>query len=180
MRLFVSVDFTEEIIKEVQAWFPELKGWKKVRNHQIHLTLAFLGECTDEQLSIIHQELSKIKFEAFTVTIQGLSAFPNEKFPRVIWAGIEPEPELMQLQAKVYNRLQDYINTKNSHTYIPHLTLARKKSRRGKSQTAKQFLNTDTPVLKMIVKEFNLKKSILKSTGSEHEILHRYNATSKR
>lgn len=178
MRLFVSIDLPDKIIEEVRTWLPERKGWKKVQHHQMHLTLAFLGECQDEELSNIHYALAQIEFKAFDTTISGLSAFPSESAPRIIWAWVEPVQELMKLQEMVSGQVQHYMKSNRSHSYIPHLTLARKKSRKKINHGIKQHLQRNTPVLRASIKEFNLKKSILKPTGSEHQILYRYSAAS--
>lgn len=178
MRLFVSIDFPDDILKEVRSWVPEQKGWRKVGNHQMHLTLAFLGECSEEEKEEIHKRLSEIEFPAFTITVNGLGAFPNESSPRVIWAGIELNDELMNLQKEISDRLEAYIKSKDAHSYVPHITIARKKSRKGINHIVKQNLKSETPVLDVYIDAYNLKQSVLKSTGSEHEILHLYSARS--
>lgn len=177
MRLFVSIDFPVNILEQVRSWLPDQKGWEKVKKHQMHLTLAFLGDCSEGEQAEIHRRLSEIEFRAFTSTISGISAFPGESAPRVIWAAVQPDHELMNLQGKISGKLKDFMKSKETQSYIPHITLARKKSRKGINQIVKQNLQRDTPVLNTYIEAFNLKQSILKSSGSEHHILHRYAAT---
>lgn len=176
MRLFISIDFPDDVLAEIQSWLPEQKAWKKAKNHQMHLTLAFLGECTDAEKEAIHQKLSAIEFKPFLVTISGLSAFPNESAPRIIWAGVQPTDSLMSLQKEISVQLQDFIKSKKEHSYIPHITLARKKSPKGINHIVKQNLKQETADLDVKVDAFHLKESILKPSGSEHQILHQYKA----
>ncbi|MDX1640374.1 MAG: RNA 2',3'-cyclic phosphodiesterase [Balneolaceae bacterium] len=178
MRLFISIDFPDDILGEVRSWLPEQKGWKKVKNHQMHLTLAFLGDCSGQEKEEIHSVLSEIDFSPFKIAISGLGAFPNESSPRIIWAGIEPTDPLMSLQEEISERLQDFIKSKESHSYIPHITLARKKSRKGINHVVKQNLKRKTTEIELFIDSFHLKESILKSSGSEHHILHTYQAKS--
>lgn len=174
MRLFVSIDLPEEVLKEIQSWLPEQEGWKKASIHQMHLTLVFLGNCSEREKEEIHKKLSEIKFTPFEMVIEGVGAFPNESSPRIIWAGVNQSEELMDLQGRISDLLADHIKSKHTHSYIPHITLARKKSRKRINHTVKQTLQKETGKLVLNVESFQLKQSILKSSGSEHRVLYRY------
>lgn len=176
MRLFISIDFPDDVLTQIRSWIPKMKGWKKASKDQLHLTLAFLGECSEEEKDEIHKLLSDISFSPFTVTISGLGAFPNESSPRIIWTGFEHNEELLKLQEKISAQLKGFMKSKESHVYIPHITLSRKKSKKAINHDAKQNLKNETPDLNVYVEAFNLKKSILKPEGSEHHILYRYEA----
>ncbi len=177
MRLFVSIDFPEDVREELRSWIPELKGWKKVSQDQIHMTLVFLGECSNDQKKEIHSKLSDIQFPDFSLSISGMGAFPNEKRPRIIWAGTSKNEELMNLQEAVSEKLDEYLRPNKHKEFIPHITLARKKSRRI-NQEASKALNRQTETLDLLIERFHLKESILKPGGSEHHILHTYQAGS--
>lgn len=174
MRLFVSIDFPKNVLNEIHSWIPDQKEWKKVAIHQMHLTLVFLGDCSEDEKEEIHKKLSTIEFTPFEVAIEGLGAFPNESAPRIIWAGVRQNDALMNLQARIFGRLKDHIKSKHSDSYIPHITLARKKSRKGNGQIIKKNLQKNTGSLTKNVESFQLKQSILKSSGSEHKTLHTY------
>lgn len=174
MRLFVSIGFPERILEKVHSWILEQKGWKKAHMHQMHLTLVFLGDCSEGEKKEIHKKLAEVEFTPFELTINGLGAFPNESSPRIIWAGVRQNDQLLNLQQRISESLKDHIKSKHSKPYIPHITLARKKSRMGINHTVKKNLQKETEKLVFKVESFQLKKSILKSTGSEHHIIHRY------
>lgn len=179
MRLFISIDFPENILEEVCSWIQEPKGWRKVGYHQMHLTLVFLGDCSEQKKNEIHKKLSGIEFSAFSIKISGLGAFPNENSPRIIWAGIQPNDDLLNLQKQISDRLEKYIKSKESHSFVPHLTLARKKSRKGNASIVKQNPEQKTTDLEVNVQSFHLKESILKPSGSKHHILYTYQARPK-
>lgn len=174
MRLFVSIDFPETILKEIYTWIPNHKGWKKSSIHQMHLTLVFLGNCTEREKDEIDKQLSQIDFEPFDIVLEGLGAFPNESSPRIMWAGVQENKKLQHLQQRIFDRLEDYLKSTHTDAYIPHITLARKKSRKGVDYQVKQNLGKKTSELRTKVESFQLKRSILKQTGSEHEILKSY------
>lgn len=178
MRLFTSIDFPDDILEEVRSWIPDIKGWRKLPLAQLHLTLVFLGECSEKEKKEIHLKLSEIDFSAFTITISGIGAFPNESVPRIMWAEIQQHDELMNLQQKISDQLQDYIKSNDAHPFVPHITLARKKSGKRMNQDVKQNLQNETKDLNVYIDSYHLKKSILKSAGSEHHILHQYGAVS--
>lgn len=174
MRLFVSIDFPESIFETIHDWIPDQKGWKKTTIHQMHLTLVFLGDCSEEEKEEIHKKLSETKFIPFEMIIEGLGAFPNESAPRIIWAGVRQNAALMNLQETISDRLKGHLKSKHTDSYIPHITLARKKSRKGINPIEKKNLQKETVHLVENVESFQLKQSILKSSGSEHRILYRY------
>lgn len=178
MRLFISIDFPENVLEEVRSWVQEQKGWRKVGYHQMHLTLAFLGDCSEQEKKEIHKKLSGIEFRAFSITISGLGAFPNKSSPRIIWAGIQPNDDLLNLQKEISDRLEKYIESKEAYSFVPHITLARIKSRKGSTSVVKQNLEQRTTDLEVNVQSFHLKESILKPSGSEHHILYTYQCQS--
>lgn len=174
MRLFVSIDFPEDMQEKIHSWIPEQKGWKKTLIQQLHLTLVFLGDCSEREKEEVQEKLSEIEFTPFEMVIEGLGAFPNESSPRIIWAGVRQNDFLMDLQVRISDRLKDHIKSKHTNSYIPHITLARKKSRKGINQNKKKNLEAETESLVTKVDSFQLKQSILKSSGSEHRVLYRY------
>lgn len=174
MRLFVSIDFPESTREEILSWIPDQEGWKKVSINQLHLTLMFLGECSEAEKDEIHRKLSEIEFTPFNLKISGLGTFPNESSPRIIWAGVTKNESIINLQKRISTRLEDHIKSKNTNSYIPHITLARKKSRKSVNRVKKMNLQQETRQLVETVYSFQLKQSFLKSSGSEHQTLHRY------
>ena len=174
MRLFISIDFPENILHQIQTWFPNQKGWKNTSIHQMHLTLVFLGECSEKEKEEIHKILSQIEFQPFELIIHGLGAFPNTSSPRIIWAGIEQNEDLLKLQQEITESLREFTKSKKSDSYVPHITIARKKSRSRFSSNQQSYLQKETGELLVSVHSFQLKESILHSSGSEHQVLHRY------
>jgi 2'-5' RNA ligase len=174
MRLFVSIDFLESTREKIHSWIPELKGWKKTSLQQLHLTLVFLGDCSFEEKQEIHEKLIEIEFTPFEVVIEGLGVFPNKSAPRVLWAAVRQNDMLLKLQEIISDRLKGHIKSKRIDSYIPHITLARKKSGKSNTYIMQKILQKETGYLVENVVSFQLKQSILKSSGTEYQTLHTY------
>ncbi|RMF05158.1 RNA 2',3'-cyclic phosphodiesterase [Candidatus Woesearchaeota archaeon] len=119
MRLFIAIEVAGEaarILKEVQESLPP--SVKKTK--EFHITLKFLGET--ESWQDIDKSMRNLEFEKFSITINDIGAFPNQKFPRVIWAGISESKELLNLKRDVDSLIRNFKDDKPFH---PHITLAR-------------------------------------------------------
>lgn len=172
MRLFVSIDLPGKAQKELAARVPELPGLRRTGSGQIHLTLFFLGECSDDEKDEIVDLLDDIPFEPFGLKIRGTGAFPNKEKPRVIWAGVEKSDSLMKLQKKIQDAVTQFNPEAAGRSYTPHITLARVKGSFNPRQNPGIFDKYET--ISFPVNHFSLKKSILKPEGSVHEIVRMF------
>jgi 2'-5' RNA ligase len=113
---------------------------KLVEPQNIHVTIRFLGNITLETTEKIFDEMKQIQFTPFNVQIKGLGAFPNPRYPRVVWAGITQGAEQLQ---SVFSQLEPKLRglgfTPDTRGFSPHLTIARVRSSRNKQQLA-EFL----------------------------------------
>src|SRR5712692_4969403 len=125
--------FLSEIIHRAEQDLPDLR-W--VNPAGIHLTLAFLGELTDEQLAaaIGASEKAAQKATPFEYRLKGLGIFGSTSQPRVIWMGIEDLPSgqiqgspLQQLHRVLTKELELRGFVTEKRPFSPHLTLARNK-----------------------------------------------------
>ena len=70
MRIFISVEFPEEIKKELMLIQKEIDKLGLIRGkftepENIHLTLKFLGEISDSELRAVKDKLSNLDFSNF-------------------------------------------------------------------------------------------------------------------
>ena len=131
MRTFVAVEITDsrvlDSIKKIQS---EIKiGAKPIEINNLHFTLMFLGEITEEMEQKIKNQLSTIEFFPFEISFKGLGAFPKPKFPRVIWIGLEKGgDELVELARNVENKLGTF-GFRTDNPFKPHVTIFRMRNR---------------------------------------------------
>src|SRR5260370_8337175 len=99
--------FLSEIIHSAEQDLPDLR-W--VNRAGIDLTLAFLGELTDEQLAAAIQasEVATQKATPFVYRLKGLGVFGSLQQPRVIWVGVEDQPS-GQIQGYPLQRLHSIL-----------------------------------------------------------------------
>lgn len=132
-RTFLAVDIGDAIRKRVAAVQAELAATgaivKWVEPASYHVTLHFLGELDDRDLAQVCRATMKetAKIESFRMSIAGLGAFPNERRPKILWAGIDEGTEnLVSLFTAIEAPLADLgIYRKEDRPYTPHLTLGR-------------------------------------------------------
>lgn len=101
---------------------------KWVEPQNLHLTLKFLGDAEDSRLAALTEALRAAvrPHLPFTITIQGIGAFPNAQHPRIIWVGIaEGAPALIALAASVDRACAKLGFPKDVRPFAPHLTIGR-------------------------------------------------------
>ncbi len=176
MRLFIAFDVPEDVsssLSEVQTRI--VFGGKCTKPKEFHLTLKFLGEVEKERLSILIDELSKIIFTPFEVSLSEIGVFPNVSDPRVLWAGLEPQDTICALQQQVDSATQK-LGFAHDKRFHPHLTLARIKSVNDKGSFAQMIDTLKIEPLKFQVSSFKLIRSTLTPEGPKYGVLDKFNA----
>lgn len=136
MRLFVALEIpgdTREALGEMMAQLaPLCRGARWSRPEGMHLTLKFIGEVSSEKAAKIRAQLRAAgHFSPVGIAFRGAGFFPNERHPRVFWAGVEAGPALASLAAAIEQRLEILGIARETREFRPHLTLARFKSEEG-------------------------------------------------
>jgi 2'-5' RNA ligase len=180
MRAFVAIDLPLEIQAALalqQAAFraacPDAR-W--TRPDGTHLTLKFLGEISDEQVSHVSAALSSLpSFSPFAVEVKRFGFFPDARRPSVFWAGIEAPQDLGELARRVEDSMEKLGFARERRAFSPHLTLARFKVPR--SQPELRILveqQANTSLGRFEVSEFFLFESKLSPHGAEYRKVARF------
>ena len=155
-------------------------GMRWVDPSGIHLTLKFLGDVEPGQVDHI---LAAIRTSAgsvtpFCINLTGLGIFPNEKKPRVVWAGIQGDLDsLGELQGRIERASWGLGFAREKWPFSPHLTLGRVKDqisdaeRRQVGAVAHSLsLSTDEPwtvdAVHLIRSQLNPSGAIYSTLGS--------------
>jgi len=135
MRCFIAIDIDEKIrnaIADLQKQLASKVDVKKgdlkwVEPNNIHLTLKFLGEITDEQVAEV-SEIAKTVAQAhqkFNLEIESVGSFGGRS-AKVIWVGAgRGADELMALQKDLDDLLAQAGYPKEEREFSAHLTLCR-------------------------------------------------------
>ena len=174
MRLFVAMDIPEEVRAAVAVLVERLRPssrdahWARIEG--LHVTLKFIGEIPEEKLGPIVSALKDVVFaKPIAFRFRGLGFFPNERRPRVLWAGIDSGPELAALAAAVETALIPLGIAREDRAFSPHLTLARFDSPRNLERLHTAIEAAGPLEFGItIAKEFHLYQSILKRGGAEY------------
>ena len=174
MRLFVALDVPAEVRISLGAVIARLekvgRGARWVRVEGIHLTLKFIGEMPDETVPAIDQALREVRLPSpVEAQFRGVGFFPNERHPRVCWAGVEGSPNLGELAAQVDMRLEKFGVERETKAFRPHLTLARFKSDDGLTRLLEEIRKIEHAEFgAMLAREFYLFRSELRPGGARY------------
>ena len=170
MRLFVAIDFEElsGYFRQLQEQIPEVKVTKPKK---FHLTLKFLGEVSDDKVDDAREKLKSVKFSPFKLKLGGTGVFPNEKFIKVLWVGMEDGEKVNALQRDIEAALEGMFEKDSK--FHPHVTLARIKFIESdkKEDFVKAVKAIKIEPKEVEVKNFKLVKSTLTKQGPEYEDL---------
>ena len=171
MRVFLAIEIDEKLldkISDVQKQFMECEApVKYVETENLHCTLKFFGEINDNKLNDIVEAIdNKIKnHEPFKVSIKKSGVFPNERYIKVLWLGMEDVEPFSNLQKDLD---EDFVKMgfKKEKSYVPHLTLGRVKGAKNKAALLSKLKDLeDVEIGEMDIKKIVLKKSELSPQG---------------
>ena len=154
-RIFIAINLPEDVKKKLadyQLKWPELPArWTKKEN--LHITLEFLGETTDEELLEILKNTKETaeKHKPFSVNFKKIIYGPPRGVPRMIWATGE--------KIKEFN-------------FSPHITLARLKTWEFNKMEPEEKPEINEEInLTFEVNSIEVMESDLKRGGPEYIIL---------
>ncbi|MGY5143451.1 MAG: RNA 2',3'-cyclic phosphodiesterase [Candidatus Nitrosopumilus sp. bin_32a] len=178
MRAFVAIEITNnDIINSIKKFQKEINiDAKPVELANMHFTLQFLGEISDEIAQKVSQSLKTIEFSSFDVNLKEIGAFPKPKFPRVVWIGTDEigGNMLIQLSKKVEKVLEP-LGFFLDKPFKPHITVFRIKKKIGDiSGELKNYKMTNFGIQK--ISNIKLKKSVLTTSGPIYSDLVEVNA----
>ena len=178
IRAFIAVELPAELKRELAELEAQLKKnsppvVKWVDPNNIHITLKFLGEISEdsiEELMLAIEEAAQ-GILPFQLEVRGVGAFPNLERPQVLWTGVKGELEkIAQLQERIESNTEQLGFPRESRAFSPHLTLGRvrnearpnERHRLGKLLTDTSFTATNN----IDVHAVDLMRSHLTPTGA--------------
>ncbi|WP_150524220.1 RNA 2',3'-cyclic phosphodiesterase [Roseibium sediminis] len=123
-RLFTGLEIPAQTGLMLSMLRGGLRGARWIDPEYYHITLRFIGDIDDRTADEVAEALDKIRRSAITIHLDGLGSFGNGK-PHAVWARVEPNAELRELQAEQERIFQRLHLPPDRRKYIPHVTLAR-------------------------------------------------------
>jgi len=128
MRLFIAVNFNDDTKNNLLALRDELRTNSARGNftlpENIHITLAFLGECNAKQVETIKSVMDATSFKPFDLIIERIGRFKRGG-DDIWWAGVREDNTLLDLQRNLNNKLCAEGFQLDNRKYSPHITLGR-------------------------------------------------------
>ena len=167
MRTFVAAEISDEkVLDSIAKLQSEIKiNAKPVSKENIHFTLLFLGEISDEMANKVMELLSTVSFNPIEMNLAEVGAFPNARVPRVVWIGVDQDAakNLSELAKQVEEKLAP-LGFRSDKPFKPHLTIFRIKERRNDISSELSKFKT-VSVGRQVISELKFKKSILTPEG---------------
>ena len=133
IRVFIAVPipssaklFLSKVIEGLSGKIPNGVRW--VNPDGIHVTIKFLGDTAPGRVAGITEAMGRAAAQVspFQIRLWGLGTFPNQKRPRVLWAGVDGDvARLAELQKITESELVALGYPRDKRSFNPHLTLGR-------------------------------------------------------
>ncbi len=128
MRLFFALTF-DDATKNELVFYQDLVRANDMKGHNtrkenFHITLGFIGECTENEKQTLVTILYQLKTSCDSLRIDRLGSF-NQKRSHLLWLGMAQNRPLMRLKRELDAKLVAKNFIVESRNFIPHITLFR-------------------------------------------------------
>ena len=158
MRLFIAIEFDEEILQALTKLQSEWKvlgvrgNFTPVQN--LHLTLAFIGEYGNP--NAVLEAMNSVSFAPFSINLDGIGTFRD-----IYWAGIAANDALSNYVRRLRRALAENNIPYDRKKFSPHITLVR----RTEFNRSIEDLLKNPPAGEMEVKSVSLMSSTRGKSG---------------
>jgi 2'-5' RNA ligase len=155
-----------------------------VRPEGIHLTLKFLGSVDEAREAELRAALARAAgreggpagaARGVPLHVEGFGVFPDFRRPRVVWAGVAPDPALELLQHRVEQVFAPLAFATEARAFRPHVTLGRA----GREARPRDFTGLEGALATLafaataVVLDVDLMQSTLQSSRVVYQVQHR-------
>lgn len=128
MCLFIAINFTDSTRQRLFSLCDELRLHSEQGRfcvpENLHLTLAFLGECNATQVITVKSVMDTIPFRPFGLTVERIGRFKRGNGD-TWWAGLRASEPLSNLQSVLSGKLIAKGFSLEDRKYKPHITFGR-------------------------------------------------------
>lgn len=186
IRSFLAFEMPVKIKEIVSRTLKEMKKlpldvrWVKADN--IHITVVFMGNISEDYLMPIGEAVSKIckRYGPFDVTLTGSGIFGSLRNPRVLWIGLDGDlTRLSYFRNSLQKNLKPFGIKEEKRRFKPHLTLGRFRKGSGSivnmDELLSEYQNVTSPTC--TVEELILFRSELRPAGAIYSRLETWPLT---
>ena len=182
VRCFLAIDAPGDVrrllVRVQEALRRADADVKWVEEENLHLSLKFLGDVSEDQVAKLKELLGAeaARWPAMKLTYAGVGTFPERGLPRVVWAGATGDLEKLAGLAAAVERSAEQVGVpREGRVFVAHLTLGRVKSGRNAKRLQESIDNQrQVPLGSGTVGEFVLYQSTLTSQGPVYEVIETF------
>ena len=163
-RLFIAINLSEKTRKELLTLCGEMRLLSErgrfTLPENLHLTLAFLGECDAQQTEAAKRAINVLTFKPFTITITG-GGYLDKGRPNLVFCELKNDigrNELFLIQSKLSESLSAKGFKLDKRKFWPHITLGREVVWKNTGDYS-SFIDTGFPLITERVTSIELMKS---------------------
>lgn len=180
IRSFICIEIENSgILEEIEKTKHHLKMSKAkikfVESQNIHLTLKFLGNVSENMINVIEENiLNKIQQKSFELEITGFGVFPTLKSPKVLWIGTRKGSEEVIRISKFLDANLTQLGFKKEKRFSSHITIGRVKGGEHKGHLVSIIKNIKAKNIEygsIKVDRILIKKSKLTPKGPIYSVL---------
>jgi len=169
MRSFIAITLNEETKAALAPLQRTLSVGRLVPPENLHLTLLFLDEQTENMLEALHEELLEISEPSFELSFSQLV-----NFGQVLAVEVAASATLNTLHQRIKAAVRRAGIELPRRRFRPHVTIARLKKPQTFALHQDQSTLWPNVLQNMIVTEFRLYQSTLRPVGARHQVLAQY------
>lgn len=122
-KLFIAIDLPVFVSAALVRLQPSnIPGVRLVQEHQMHLTLNFIGSAENERVTAA---IAGLNAAAFELSLDGVGMFASENGATSLWASVVESVALLGLHEAVTKSLATIGYLPESRRYTPHIMIAR-------------------------------------------------------
>ena len=128
IRCFLAISLPDDVSDALMDVQDGVRNARWIDEENLHLTLAFLGDCTPSQLTELDVELGRLRVEPFDLAIAGAGTFGGAK-PHTLYAGLAESEPLARLHSRIGRVIREAgikeATAGQTRKFHPHVTLAK-------------------------------------------------------
>lgn len=172
-RLFVALKPPPALSAILLDTMGLVSGARWQSEAQLHLTLAFLGDVSEDAAERLDAALAMINAPPVPLQLNGAGSFASRGRVHSLWIGAAPEEALAALAKKVRRAARQAGLTPEERAFVPHVTVARLNAGSGPVDGfIRQWSDLASPA--ETVDHFGLYESRMGQGGSAYHCLMDY------
>lgn len=124
IRLFAAIALPPDLGRSLCRLCQGVRGARWRPTETLHLTLRFFGDVSEGTAGDLDRELATVATAPFDVTLADVGAFEACGAPNHLWAGVQANPKLDQLQRRCERAAGRAGLSADLRPWRPHVTLA--------------------------------------------------------